>query len=436
MFAAHCQPKKNLVYERYGFITKRQEEGESFSCLVTDLKQRAASCDFGELRDSMIVMMIIVALRCGKLKDKMLKEAGLTLVKAITMGRTNELTQRQMKVMHPAETGAIATVAAKKPRAAQPSASGATGGGHQNGRQPYRQRQAGRGNNNQAQGGNDYECIKCGSRHKPRMCPAFKATCIICKKIGHYARKCNAKVNIVEAHYDNDDEQSHHDDMEEREFFVHTVNVRPLEQTVLSVESAKSSVTSSAGRGMRTHIASNREGEKEEELRELPDVNKPGVNKHGGVHVREVRVNTDQRWTHPLLVNGQIVVVKLDTGAAANLLSERDYHALTERPKLHKAGIRLTDYNNKVIESAGGCIVECQGNAGRIRLRFIVVKEGPSLLGYEACEKLFLVRRIFNTQEMQRVFRVCTVNEYTEEVARDVRECTLPEVNSKLSSIL
>ena len=182
MFAAHCQPKKNLVYERYGFITKRQEEGESFSCLVTDLKQRAASCDFGELRDSMIVMMIIVALRCGKLKDKMLKETELTLVKAITMGRTNELTQRQMKVMHPAETGAIATVAAKKPRAAQPSASGATGGGHQNGRQQYRQRQAGRGNNNQS--GNDYDCTKCGTRHKPRMCPAFKATCIICKKSG------------------------------------------------------------------------------------------------------------------------------------------------------------------------------------------------------------------------------------------------------------
>ena len=99
---------------------------------------------------------------------------------------------------------------------------------------------------------------------------------------------CNAKVNIVEAHLD-DDDQSHHEDMEERDFFIHTINVRPLKQSVLSVERAKSS---SEGRGMRAHIIGNRYGDKKEELRELPDVNKPGVNKHGGAHVREVRVNT------------------------------------------------------------------------------------------------------------------------------------------------
>ena len=79
--------------------------------------------------------------------------------------------------------------------------------------------------------------------------------------------------------------------------------------------------------------------------------------------IQEVRVDTRERWSHPLCVNEAIIVVKLDTGASANLISERDYMSLSPRPKLRKACVRLTDYNNKEIASLGSCVLDCVGNS-------------------------------------------------------------------------
>lgn len=42
---------------------------------------------------------------------------------------------------------------------------------------------------------------------------------------------------------------------------------------------------------------------------------------------------TDDKWMAPLLVNGTIITFKIDTGAKANLISEKDFKKLTEEPK-------------------------------------------------------------------------------------------------------
>ncbi|GFT60159.1 transposon Tf2-9 polyprotein [Nephila pilipes] len=44
-----------------------------------------------------------------------------------------------------------------------------------------------------------YECKKCGKKHKPRECPAFGKICTKCNKKNHFAAKCfqNTK-NIYE----------------------------------------------------------------------------------------------------------------------------------------------------------------------------------------------------------------------------------------------
>ena len=124
----------------------------------------------------------------------------------------------------------------------------------------------------------------------------------------------------------------------------------------------------------------------------------------------------------------------MDTGAAANLLSEADYRLLSDRPKLHKASVRLTDYNNKEIHAVESCVLSCVGNADCLRIRFIVMKGGPSLLGHEACEKLYLVRRILNKEECSRIRKVLKVQAEAE-VVNDIQNYTLPDVREKLSSL-
>ena len=61
-FHAHCSPQKNTVYERYVFRSQMQQPEETFDCFVTDLKLKAQSCDFGDLKDSVIHNQI----RCAR----------------------------------------------------------------------------------------------------------------------------------------------------------------------------------------------------------------------------------------------------------------------------------------------------------------------------------------------------------------------------------
>ena len=59
-FDEHFLPQKNLSYERHIFHTRMQQPGETIDEFVTDLKRKAATCDFGELQDSFVKDRIIM----------------------------------------------------------------------------------------------------------------------------------------------------------------------------------------------------------------------------------------------------------------------------------------------------------------------------------------------------------------------------------------
>ena len=84
--------------------------------------------------------------------------------------------------------------------------------------------------------------------------------------------------------------------------------------------------------------------------------------------------------------------MKLDTGAAANLL-HKDYGKLKDKPKIHKAGVRLSNYNGHDIHVVGSCVVTVRAKNGSHPVRFVIVNNGPSILGAESCERLGLVKR-------------------------------------------
>lgn len=44
-FEKYMNPKKNEVYERFKFFSRKQEEGENFDHFVKDLKKLASSCE-------------------------------------------------------------------------------------------------------------------------------------------------------------------------------------------------------------------------------------------------------------------------------------------------------------------------------------------------------------------------------------------------------
>ena len=64
-FDKHCNPKKNETVERYKFVSRFQNPGEPLEKFITNLKLLATTCNFGDLKDSLVRHRII----CG-IQDK------------------------------------------------------------------------------------------------------------------------------------------------------------------------------------------------------------------------------------------------------------------------------------------------------------------------------------------------------------------------------
>lgn len=78
-FSTYFKPKENLILERYRFNTKIQDEGESLDDFVTELTKLAKLCKYGELESEMIRDRIVVGIHRTEVKDRLLREANLTL---------------------------------------------------------------------------------------------------------------------------------------------------------------------------------------------------------------------------------------------------------------------------------------------------------------------------------------------------------------------
>ena len=325
-FTNFCMPKKNLVYERYVFNICVQKEGQNVDSYVTELRHKAQTCDYGELKDSLIRDRIVVGINSTQLKEKMLQDKDLSLESAISRCKSAEMTLRQMQVIQ--EKGSAC-------------------GGKET--EPVNVIKHGRKGNRKSQINNahpeTFDCNKCGKNHQHKKCPAYSAVCHKCKKKGHYKQFCLKPVHVV------------------------------------SLESNKDSVFCGL------------------------------VKTEKSVKISAIN---DKKWTHPLNIDGNIVVVKIDTGAGADLLSYGDFLSLQRKPSLKPTKTRLSDYNDNAIDVKGSCVLRVAMHDRLYPVRFIVVENGPSLLGCDTSERLNLVQRVYNV---------------------NVKECVLPETNTILNCL-
>ncbi|KAJ8403559.1 hypothetical protein AAFF_G00348850 [Aldrovandia affinis] len=117
----YFKPAKNTIYERYVFGSCKQEEGESIDNFVTRLRERAATCDYGQLKDEVIRDKIVLGVANESIRRRLLREKGLTLITAIEMCRAAEQTDIRMRAMDmsttsPPHTEAVHAVAKQHSR--------------------------------------------------------------------------------------------------------------------------------------------------------------------------------------------------------------------------------------------------------------------------------------------------------------------------------
>ncbi|GFY09034.1 retrovirus-related Pol polyprotein from transposon 297 [Trichonephila clavipes] len=153
-FQEHCSPRQNVVYERYKFFSCVQLEGQTIDTYVTQLKTLTSTCEFAEQENGLIRDRIVLGIKDSGLQERLLRENNLNIEKSIEIVRAAEASREQIRNMK-YDTAIINFV-----------------------------------KENQNKPKTQYNCKKCGRKHKPRECPAFWKICAKCKKKNHFAAKC------------------------------------------------------------------------------------------------------------------------------------------------------------------------------------------------------------------------------------------------------
>lgn len=191
-FENHFVKRRNTIFERAKFNTRKQEAGESVDSFVTDLYCLAKHCNYGPLHDEMIRDRIVVGLLDSRLSEKLQMDAELTLEKAVNATRQSELVKKQQSIVRGTEGSAEL-----------PKLIGAVNNTKKSSNKF-------RPENFQSSAQRINKCNRCGKlpNHPRSECPAKDATCLKCKKKGHYKAVCRSFGPNVNALEESDDDET------------------------------------------------------------------------------------------------------------------------------------------------------------------------------------------------------------------------------------
>ncbi|CAB4035564.1 Hypothetical predicted protein, partial [Paramuricea clavata] len=171
-FERYCNPRKNVVFERYQFWKITQRDSETVDQFVTRLKNKVKSCEYTSV-DDMVRDKFVFSIQDLTVKERLLREEKLTLDKAISMARAAEASKEQIKVMNARAQSSEANRSVNVLRYDANQGKGQIGSRREKTKSE--------------------KCGFCGMVHALRSCPAFGKTCNHCKKTGHFERVCRAK---------------------------------------------------------------------------------------------------------------------------------------------------------------------------------------------------------------------------------------------------
>lgn len=366
-FDEYCQPLKNIVFEHFKFFKRDQLAGESFDQFVTALKQLANSCEFKE-RDTMILDRIVLGIRDSKMQEKLLQEPNLTLEHAITVCRAMETSSVQQKeIARDTKNGDCVTVDAinrfRRKQAFTNYRDGsedkynAKNKSFQKGVLYDNKRRDGASgvscniqhNNTDSEPGTS-NCKKCGLKHSEGKCPAYNRYCSRCKKKGHYRRYCKTKGvhEINEYETDSDSDCDYCDYSSDNDSCLNNDSSNTnIVWTISTVEPSAKPVHSQT-------------------------------------------VNTVE-WFENILVQGQEIKFKIDTGSQVNVLNKLDFQKLgIPISKINKIGTKLTSYSGHMIDTMGLINLECSYKNVSKKLPFYVLRsdKNASILGLNSTSDL------------------------------------------------
>ena len=188
-FEDYYMPKANVTCERYKFFTRSQEEGESIDHYATALRTLARTCDFRDIRDSLIRDRIVLGVGNPRLTRRLLAADDPNLTKTLEICRAEEISAAQRRRMA-ADAPAVSNIDAVHSEMTDWEDDSV-------GTQLAAIRQGKPGG---GQGDAKTSCTRCGKIHQPRKCPAWGKKCGKCHGPNHFAAMCKTKrISVLRA---------------------------------------------------------------------------------------------------------------------------------------------------------------------------------------------------------------------------------------------
>ena len=99
-FEDYCLPKKNLIAERRKFFIRSQQHDETTDAYITQLRNLPSTCEFGEVKEGLILYKLVDGIQSDKIRDTLLRKgADLTPKKTIDVCRADKTTNHEMKII-------------------------------------------------------------------------------------------------------------------------------------------------------------------------------------------------------------------------------------------------------------------------------------------------------------------------------------------------
>lgn len=326
----HLQPAPSILAERYRFRQRRQRAEENISEYVAELKKMARSCKFGEGLNDNLRDQFVCGVGSDVIRQRLFAEDdGLNFLNAVKIASSLEAAERD----------AAAVEVRDAPEAAP---SGAVHALHASGRAEHAR--WARGNSGGQQHGPTglaraapSSCRGCGATgHDYGSCRFRDYVCSRCKRTGHLRRVCSAWGAATETRY------------------------KP----------------SARRRTGGLHFGTT---EDEQDVAPVDD----------SVVLHQLNLKNYKAVSLPIFINGQEILMEIDTGTAISCISEATYRTYFKRLEIIPCDLCLKFYDGSNIRPLG--IIKPMikyGNCAK-ELELFIIKGGTtSLLGRQWLSEL------------------------------------------------
>lgn len=99
-FNTHCNPSTNEIVERVSFFRNLQN-GKPVDQYITELKNKANHCEFGNIKNSMLITQIILGIDDDAVRERLLRMPNVAqdLSKVIEAVRIAEMTKNNAQII-------------------------------------------------------------------------------------------------------------------------------------------------------------------------------------------------------------------------------------------------------------------------------------------------------------------------------------------------